>query len=451
MPSSGQVTFYTGASSQDGDDNHFWNDDPSDSNKNFLRFGSSGAKQTFIQTIDKPSPPTENPYNNDFWLVINAKFDGTNWNRVDTTKPAFALNLRAMTDIPFESGTKGACLWVAQSGSNPIGAFGATDGWRAAWIATQYRDFVIGGFGIEIDGNNTEDPLVTPYGRVINNNANWGILTNLFLDLNTPGRDVLLQSWFAGIVGDAFKVRRDPTPTSKTSPIAWQDFFHIDNAGKVGLQTINPTALLHLATAGGAGHLRMDGISGDPSTPTDGDYWYNTNQKAHRFKETAGSAGLVGLVYANTAQSNIISNTTAETDFDKNYTLPANCLTVVKAVRVKAYGRLSTAATAPTLNLRLRYGGTLLTMTSSVTLGASLANVGWYFEGLIICRATGASGSVQPNCFANFDTIVKCGTLTTPVTINTTTANVLKITASWGTASPSNAITLTNVTYEVLN
>jgi len=41
MPSNDQVTFWTGLSTQDGDDNHFGYDDPSDANKNYLRFGSS--------------------------------------------------------------------------------------------------------------------------------------------------------------------------------------------------------------------------------------------------------------------------------------------------------------------------------------------------------------------------------------------------------------------------
>jgi hypothetical protein len=248
MASTGQVAFFTTPPNIDGDNNLFWNKDATDTNKNFLRFGSTGAKQGFIQTIDKPSPPTENPYNNDFWLVVNAKFDGTNWNRIDTLKPAFALNMRAMIDIPFESGTKGVCLWVAQSGSNPIGAFGASNGWQAAWIATQYRDFVVGGFGIEIDGNQSTGP----YSRVVSNviNSTIGLLTNLFLDLTAHNRDAIDKSWFAGFVGDQFRVRREDIPGQIDAPIAWQDLLTILSNGDFQVAISSPSPTLTATTGG---------------------------------------------------------------------------------------------------------------------------------------------------------------------------------------------------------
>ena len=50
---------------------------------------------------------------NDTWLVQNLYFDGTNWNRDDTTKASVALGLRADGVVTVHK---------VAAGSNPVGA-----------------------------------------------------------------------------------------------------------------------------------------------------------------------------------------------------------------------------------------------------------------------------------------------------------------------------------------
>src|SRR3982750_3298010 len=113
----------------------------------------------------------------DLWLTANAYYDGANWQRVDTSKVAYGLQLQGTNNIPGE-------------------------------VVTGDRQLVIGGGGLEIDGYGAP-----PYGRVVQNHqggvTNTGLVTNLFTDYS--GVDSASQSsWFAGMVGDSFKVRRAP-------------------------------------------------------------------------------------------------------------------------------------------------------------------------------------------------------------------------------------------------
>jgi len=144
----------------------------------------------------------------DLWLTANAYYDGANWQRVDTSKVAYGLQLQGTNNIPGEV-VSGTNLWVAQPGPNPINStYGAVGGWLLGTIVTGDRQLVIGGGGLEIDGYGAP-----PYGRVVQNHqggvTNTGLVTNLFTDYS--GVDSASQSsWFAGMVGDSFKVRRAP-------------------------------------------------------------------------------------------------------------------------------------------------------------------------------------------------------------------------------------------------
>ena len=157
---------------------------------------------------------------NDLWLTANAYWDGSNWQRIDTSKYAFAFQLQGYNNIPGES-MQGVNLWRCSPGSNPIGDFGEVGGWEAVQLWTAYKDSVLGGYGLEIDGHGT-----FPYGRFIHmTNLSdgyiyTGILTNLFADLS--GVDSSYDdSWFVGIAkyidsgGSSFVIAR-ASPESTT-------------------------------------------------------------------------------------------------------------------------------------------------------------------------------------------------------------------------------------------
>lgn len=75
-------------------------------------------------------------------------------------------------------------------------------------------------------------------------------------------------------------------------------------------------------------------------------------------------------------------------------------------------------------------------------------------DGLIICKAQGASGSVWgQGCFtqagAGDDAVAMKNTAV--VTVDTTAGAVLDITATWGTSSASNTITASNILIEAID
>jgi len=168
---------------------------------------SADDSQTFQSVqIGTRTYLTEN--DDGFWLTSNAYWDGSNWLRVDVSKWAFALNVRTAQPIPYEAATGGAIFWRASPGANPINpVHAAADGWLNSYLMTEFGDLVIGGYGIEVDGNGT-----FPYARLLHYSDGApphlsGILTNLFLSL-TAVDDPAVASWFFGRKDDSFVVAR---------------------------------------------------------------------------------------------------------------------------------------------------------------------------------------------------------------------------------------------------
>lgn len=186
--------------------------------------------------------------------------------------------------------------------------------------------------------------------------------------------------------------------------------FPTDNTHDIGASGATRPRDLFLgrnATIGGTvslaanGYLLQAGIAGNPGSPAAGDHWYNTTQKAHRFYATAGIQGLVGLIYANTADSTTISGTTSETKFSTQVALTAAGLVVGKVIRVRIQGTVTTDNTASqTLTINVKLGdatnatsGTTVA-TTRLALTISLTNANWYCEADITIRsATTAWGA----------------------------------------------------------
>lgn len=151
----------------------------------------------------------------------------------------------------------------------------------------------------------------------------------------------------------------------------------------------------------------------------------------------------VSLKSALIASSSAIANTTTETAFSKTITLAAKQLNVAGAVlRIRAAGRYSTTGT-PSLVLRARIGG--LTVADPVMATANNAsNYQWSFEATLTIRAPGASGTAQRG--ANYGGAggggLSIGASSGTFTLDTVSAQVIDVTAQWGTASSSNTIVL---------
>jgi hypothetical protein len=148
-----------------------------------------------------------------------------------------------------------------------------------------------------------------------------------------------------------------------------------------------------------------------------------------------------------------VANTTTETIIFPNVTIPANYMQDGRALRLTAYGKLSTTGT-PTMIFTIRWGGvsgTILAISEAITNGSGVTNVNWAIEAIIQTRANGATGSlfVMGNCDIHTAaaTVVRnvfgVSGFDAPaaVTADLTADTALSLTADWSAASASNTLT----------
>lgn len=137
-----------------------------------------------------------------------------------------------------------------------------------------------------------------------------------------------------------------------------------------------------------------------------------------------------------------------------------------KAVRMRMFGRWSTAASPGTQTFALLWGtgtdanGTSIVASQVITPAASLVNNSWKWEMLIRCRAMGASGSLIANgSFAWINSTTLTTALTemmvpasanAAVTVDLTAANVLSPQAL-ATTSTTNTMQVHDFLFEALN
>jgi len=146
---------------------------------------------------------------------------------------------------------------------------------------------------------------------------------------------------------------------------------------------------------------------------------------------------------------NTVASTAAETAFASSYTIPANTLVVGSVITIKLYGVYSTALVAGTIVAKLKIGSTVLLTTGTISaLVGSTTNFGWTAEATLIVTGIGASGTIEAQGLAEFDTTATAGLLVNLTntaaigSIDTTVGKTLTVTVTWGTSSASNSITL---------
>lgn len=152
------------------------------------------------------------------------------------------------------------------------------------------------------------------------------------------------------------------------------------------------------------------------------------------------------------------ANTTTETNLTGAgvgmLNLPANFLKLGRNLRLTGSGYFSCTAAAPTLRIQVKLGAVVIADTTALALPAvAESNKLFTFDVLCSVRATGAAGSIFSNgtmtrlatALAAVPLNVLSAGVPAAVTVNTTTSQLLTVTATWGTADPSNTITLTNL------
>jgi hypothetical protein len=156
-----------------------------------------------------------------------------------------------------------------------------------------------------------------------------------------------------------------------------------------------------------------------------------------------------------------ISNTTTETIICPDYSIPAFLMSPSRTIYIWGFGVNSNVVTTPgTLTVRVRWGGvggTQLLSTAAQGLDTTArTNALWNMEAKIVCRSEGATGTfmsggiwAQINVLSSTATNLLpalMGSAGTPlasgnaaVTVDTTTAKLLSVTAQFSVAtSPTN-------------
>lgn len=228
---------------------------------------------------------------------------------------------------------------------------------------------------------------------------------------------------------------------------------------KVG-STVAPTSLFELAAGSSSKSQSRFDKQTEVSSPNDGDLFYSSTGNVLRGFFSGMKQALSGTIFSQTTTINI-TNTTAETTITAagqgSLVLPANFFFSGKTIRVTAAGDYSTAGSAHTLTINLKLGSTVVATTGAITMPITITQKGWRIDAQFCQRSTGATG--QSYTYGNFyyddGTTMKGAFIKDPtngfVSVDTTGSLTVDITATWGTASPSDKFRTFLLTAEVLS
>jgi hypothetical protein len=175
---------------------------------------------------------------------------------------------------------------------------------------------------------------------------------------------------------------------------------------------------------------------------------------------TGPAKNLSGVAYTNTAASTAVSNTTTETPFDKNYTIPAKTLVPGMRIKIRFQGIATATNGTDTLAVKLTIGsdgatppvgGTALISIPATDVANNDVFTGEYE---LVIRTGGATGTVVG--VGTFKSVPAAeGTMTikddilASTTIDTTAAQLIAVTATWSVANAGNSCRLDVLSVEI--
>lgn len=216
------------------------------------------------------------------------------------------------------------------------------------------------------------------------------------------------------------------------------------------------TGLITLAVAG------LDFQTGAaPGSPADGQFWYDSTQKAIKGKVDGAVQALPSVLFTSktvaTAQASFTTAKSIVTGMTGigTLTIPANALVVGKTLRVSGYGLLGCTAT-PTFILSVKLATVATVTTIATTLQSGITAQSFYFNTLLTCIATGPTGTIIGGGVANFGSSSTGGTpagmvLASAADVPTTATALIDVFGGFSASSASNTVTLQGLTVEVLN
>ncbi|MDE2100768.1 MAG: hypothetical protein KGL39_26215 [Patescibacteria group bacterium] len=164
-------------------------------------------------------------------------------------------------------------------------------------------------------------------------------------------------------------------------------------------------------------------------TSNDGDY-----------VEVLRSDDRAGLLYVNQAAGATVTNTVTETAFAEQFTFPANTLKVGDVIRIRAQALCTNTHLTDTLTLKLYIGATNIVATAAVDVATSDIGI---IDCTLVVRTVGATGTFVA---AGVQGLGTPGTVTAKpfnlasTAIDTTAAQLVKLTATWSVADPTNVV-----------
>ena len=193
-------------------------------------------------------------------------------------------------------------------------------------------------------------------------------------------------------------------------------------------------------------------VTTNPSSPANAVVWYNSLTDQPEIETLAGAGVIPRTLFVSNAPSNQNTNTNIEIAFNQFYTLPANASQAGSTYRVRAWGTYSSSNLVPnTIDLKLKYGGTIVTdagATTASTSGVSSSNKQWMIESVFSVTNTGSSATIVTGggVVNNFSSLyISTGTA---VTGNTTVANAIQCTSQWSTQTVDSTIQMTLIIIE---
>jgi len=139
-----------------------------------------------------------------------------------------------------------------------------------------------------------------------------------------------------------------------------------------------------------------------------------------------------------------LSNTTDEGSLFSagrgTVTIPSNTLDVGTVIRITASGYVSDNGT-PTLTTRVTLDGSEVCSTGAQALNDTISEVEWSLNIRIVCRSTGATGSVIASGLFEHDGGSSFGMVkTSATTVDTTQSITIDLLGTWGAAHADNVV-----------
>lgn len=199
------------------------------------------------------------------------------------------------------------------------------------------------------------------------------------------------------------------------------------------------------------GHLNLCACL-QHASPLEGQFWFDDSRKQPAFYTGIGKHVVSSVVSQNNGDSNTVSNTTTETVFNTTFNLNANTLSVGKRIRIRAAGKYSSDASAPgNITLRIKAGSTVLVAIPATAMAASKTDEAWQFDAIVVCRVTGASGTVWNRGTCQIGSALQTVRSAGAVTIDTTAGTTLQASVQFSVADADNNATVEDFCVEVLN